>query len=43
MCVQVVQMSIGLLCVLFSVTAAYSPVLIAYAPLGLAAAVCKHS
>ncbi|XP_028254729.1 membrane-spanning 4-domains subfamily A member 4A [Parambassis ranga] len=34
----VVQMSIGLMCVLFSLTAAYSPVLIAYAPLGLAAA-----
>jgi len=41
-CFQVVQIFIGLLGVLLSLTAIFSPALIGFAPLGLAAFVRLH-
>lgn len=40
-CFQVVQIIIGVLCILFSVSAAYSPLLTLHAPFCLAVTVCS--
>lgn len=42
LCPQVVQIMIGLLCILFGLTAVYSWAMIAYSPFALGAAVRTH-